>query len=862
MKTKFFKSAILITSVLFATAVFGQQPQNSKLTVNDLYENHFKVKMFNGSVYANFADQNVTTKEIVSRLNRLLKLDDDHTFEQISQRNDEVGFSHINFQELYKGYPVDGHIIMLHEKEGLLQSINGNAAKLKNIYIEINISDEQATDIAMKVLGVKKLFREHTVQTVFAKNPKDNMFYLTKKVRIESLMPLVRYDVFIDAQTGEIMKKISLIHNTDVQGTAQTFFKGTQTITCDKISANSYQLYDNARNIGTYNGATWLEWGDEPELYKNTSVNWSNNPALDVHWGIEKTYDYFLTTFQRKSYDGYGGEIANLYDPVLFYNEDESWQYNAASIGDGWFVYGKGDPDYGYNPFVSLDCAGHEFTHMVTEENGNGGLNYEGEAGALNESFSDIFGTCIEFYVNINPNWTIGEDIIIGGAMRSMSNPNMSGGYNAQPDTYLGDYWVNTNSGSDHGGVHTNSGVQNFWFYLLCKGGSGINDLGNSYSVTPIGMANAQKIAYRNLINYLTPNAGYLDAYNGSLQAATDLFGGTSVEYTAVKQAWYAVGIDDNTILTSCQYPKYFTEATGTFDDGSGNENYKDNQSCTWVIAPPCSSSITLSFSAFNTESGYDFVYIYDMNLNKLAQYSGNNIPNAVTTNTGMLYVIFETDQYVNGQGFTAKYTSVKNPQCPCETVLTAPSGTISDGSGANEYSNKMQCVWHITPPNAKSITLTFTEFQTEYGYDIVEVRDDVNNTSQQFSGNSIPAPVTIPSGKMSVIFITDVYETAQGWTANYSSSTTGLENIKDDNIIIFPNPAKNIVNIQFAENQQNVIIEIYDVVGKSVMRNLEKNISANSTQSLNIENIPSGVYNIVITSDTKIINHKLLISK
>ena len=334
MKTRFLKTAILITSVLFATTVFGQQVPNNKFIINDLKKNNSKVNVYNGSVYANFSDQKVTSEEIVNLLNKLLKLDENHTFEQISQRNDEIGFLHTNYQELYKGYPVDGHIIMLHEKDGLLQSINGNAAKLKNIDdVKINISDSLAIIIAMETLGVKKLIREHPVQTVFAKNPKDNQFYLTKKVRIESFMPLVRYDVFVYVQTGEIMKKVSFIHNTDVQGTAQTLFKGTQTITCDKISTNSYQLYDNARRIGTYNGTNWYDSWEEPELYTNTSANWTTNPALDVHWGMEKTYDYFWTTFQKNSYDGYGGEINNLYDPVAFYEEDEYLQFNAASIG-------------------------------------------------------------------------------------------------------------------------------------------------------------------------------------------------------------------------------------------------------------------------------------------------------------------------------------------------------------------------------------------------------------------------------------------------------------------------------------------------------------------------------------------------
>ncbi|NIW45715.1 MAG: hypothetical protein GWN30_13480, partial [Gammaproteobacteria bacterium] len=64
----------------------------------------------------------------------------------------------------------------------------------------------------------------------------------------------------------------------------------------------------------------------------------------------------------------------------------------------------------------------------------------------------------------------------------------------------------------DNGGVHTNSGVQNYWFYLLSEGGSGVNDNGDAYFVTGIGIEEAAQIAYRNLTVYLMPGSDYPDA--------------------------------------------------------------------------------------------------------------------------------------------------------------------------------------------------------------------------------------------------------------------------------------------------------------------------------------------------------------
>ena len=129
--------------------------------------------------------------------------------------------------------------------------------------------------------------------------------------------------------------------------------------------------------------------------------------------------------------------------------------------------YGYGDGAY-MNPVVSLDIMAHEFTHLVTSQNGNGGLDYLNESGALNESFSDIMAMGVKKYTYGSTNWTIGEDVMIAEPyLRSMKNPKSAG----QPDTYGKGTWLPStstpNDDNDKGGVHTNSGVQNFWFYRL-----------------------------------------------------------------------------------------------------------------------------------------------------------------------------------------------------------------------------------------------------------------------------------------------------------------------------------------------------------------------------------------------------------
>ena len=317
---------------------------------------------------------------------------------------------------------------------------------------------------------------------------------------------------------------------------------------------------NNAQN------ATWLssitlvpnesghkEWETENVKAKVTyeKGSWSAN---DIHWGMQHTYDFFLNNFGRNSYDDKGSPIYNL-----FYMPDRSYQNStfvlnfptnnaaAANAGSSQMLYGMGSRDGGMGsmyPVVELSIMAHEFTHMVTYATAN--LVYQGESGALNESFSDLMGISVKKYVQGNDApWTIGEGVMeYFSNMRSMSFPKTGMDNNdPSPDTYQGEYWVDTESQADHGGVHHNSGVQNKWYYLLTDGDSGTNDKGYSYQVEGIGLEKSQQIAYRTLTEYATQQSQYADIRLASLQAAEDLYGENSVEVQTVAAAWDAVGV-------------------------------------------------------------------------------------------------------------------------------------------------------------------------------------------------------------------------------------------------------------------------------------------------------------------------------
>lgn len=888
-----------------ATTPYGSAQQTA--TAKEL-----RIETNNGSFHVSLKKYHLNKEQVVSNIQAWLKLSNNYTFEQVSERTDDMGFTHINYRQLYKGYVVDGNLVMAHFKNGEATSINGNIAEADNIETLQSITAEQAHEIAKQHLQATKLINQYPVELVIAGIPSEGakQYKLAYKVRIDVAKPnLTMSYLFIDAKSGEVIGSTPLIHDADVTGVAQTLYSGTQNITTDNYGTNQYRLRESGRNIQTYNATAAYDldsisdfwtgsvdivdadnfWGaapvltsvnvsvvnqswwyssftDEiPDLYikiydasnsfvwggagtrlsdtyapvyfypsvymynppyrfevwdydptsgddygGNYQVNsstsgtysWSGNGnsgsfsvlsqadiATDVHWGMEKTKDFYQNVFGRNSFDGNGSTIKNfINDPSKQFIQgcSQCTPNGASAISHPYNImsYGIGDGQL-MNPVVSLDVAGHEFTHLVINNNGNGGLTYQFESGALNESFADIFGTCIETYAGVSPDWTIGEGVVIPSPnyLRSMSNPNS--GIEGKADTYQGQFWVNQNGcspttgpgGNDLCGVHTNSGVQNFWFYLLCQGGTGTNDIGNNYSVTSIGMSQAQQIAYRNLIYYLSPNATYQDAYSGSLQAAEDLYGNPSTQYNSVRQAWYAVGIGTNP-GSYCSGQTWLTAPSGTVTDGSGTANYNDNSFCKWVIAPPGATQIFLNFTQFNLEVGFDTVFIYGGTdtLGTPLTYTGTTLPPSIQTPTGVggVLVKFKSDDSFTGSGWSFNYTSNSvTPSCSGGTVLTTPTGTFSDGSGAGNYSNNQLCAWYIAPPCATSVTLSFSAFNTELGYDGIIVWDDLNQSNMilNTSGTTIPTSITSNTGTMLVYFVSNSYNVNPGFSASYTST-------------------------------------------------------------------------------------------
>jgi Zn-dependent metalloprotease len=251
------------------------------------------------------------------------------------------------------------------------------------------------------------------------------------------------------------------------------------------------------------------------------------NEAYD---GAGATYDLYYEVFERNSIDDKGLRL----DSTVHYGV----KYDNAFWNGDQMVYGDGDGEVFQRFTKCIDVIGHELTHGVTQY--EAGLQYFGESGALNESFSDVFGSLVKQWVKKQTaqeaDWIIGEGIftdkVNGVGIRSMKAPGTA--YN---DSILGKdpqpgHMNNKYTGfEDNGGVHINSGIPNRAFYL---------------AATEIGgyaWEKAGKIWYVALRDRLRARTNFKRAANIIIQVAGELYGNESKEQNAVQKAWKEVGV-------------------------------------------------------------------------------------------------------------------------------------------------------------------------------------------------------------------------------------------------------------------------------------------------------------------------------
>ncbi len=735
-------------------------------------------------------------------LSRFAKLDHDGGLKQMRKETDDLGFTHYRFIQLYKGYEIFGTSYILHFKNGFLVSANG--LLYDNVSIqEGSLDEKKCLEHALKFVNAdiykwqlpeeeahaRYEFEVEKIRkspTYFPKGelkiiPENGHFQTTNHAfRLSYVFdiyadePMDRSEIFVDLQSGKINFKNPLLMHADANGRAKTAYSDTQNIKTDSVSPVYFRLRETGRGNGiqTFNLNKGTNYGtatdfiDSNNFWHNVNAN-KDEYATDAHWGAEMTYDYFWTKHNRNSIDNAGFLLKSYIHYSTNYT-NASWDGTRMTYGDGAAPF---------TPLVAMDIAGHEIAHGLTSN--TSGLIYSYESGALNESFSDIFGVAVDFYSRPNQaNYLMGDGI--GGTpFRNMANPNQYG----DPDTYLGSLWHT--AASDNGGVHVNSGVQNYWFYLMINGGKGKNDKNDSFWVNRLGIDTAGKVAFRNNTYYLTPSSQYADARFYAIQSAIDLYGPCSKAVISTTNAWHAVGV-------------------GARFDSSVVANFTANT----TVA--CAAPQTIRFANLS-DNGYIFKWRFGT-----GDSSSNINPSYKFLANGKYTVTLIADGGACGIDTLIRTNYIElDPHNDCvayigDTITNQCFGTLYDDGGPNNsyQTNKTQA-FRISPTSATSIALRFLDFDVEPGtsagvcnYDYVQLHNGTSTAAPslgRFCNTNRPATTPYTSGSSATInMLSDPAATGRGFelkwqcttpnakpsvrfSANTLSSCTGKIDFKDE---------------------------------------------------------------------------------
>jgi bacillolysin len=507
-----------------------------------------------------------------------------------SRKSDPLAPSHVHerLQQNYAGLPIIGADVAVQRRNGQVISIFGV------------VFDGLAVNVTPRLAAAGVMASLRANGFAAAQSTPGQMSILPGKDGSVSVVYGIRDDsgklAYVDANTAAILFELNDYQTQAAVGTgtgvagdskkiSTTLQSGTY-VSLDGLRPPALETFDlrgnPSRLVAIANGVTAPAATD---LATSATNVWTDGAVVDAHVYAGWVYDYYYKRFGRRGLDDNNVRIQSIVNPMRpqdFRTTPPSLQglfINAFySRGCRCMVYGPGVPAGLFAEFPNgvrnfagaLDVVAHELTHAVTDASSS--LIYANESGALNEAFSDIMGTSVEFFHGVAggpaADYTMGEDLASPPArllMRSLSDP---GEFN-QPDHYWFRSYIGATRHFDSGGVHVNSGIANNAFYLAIQGGQHSSGV----PVTGVGAQNREqieKVFYRAFTSMLPTSATFYMARLATLQSARDQYGVNSAVERAVAAAWDAVGVSTpGAAVTTLFSPQVVPGGTASCGGGS-----------------------------------------------------------------------------------------------------------------------------------------------------------------------------------------------------------------------------------------------------------------------------------------------------
>ena len=468
--------------------------------------------------------------------------------------------SHERLQQSYKGVPIVGGEVTRQIDHGFTVSIFGR------LYLDIDldvmpvVTVEKAQDIVERRTGAPVSPDSQPTLVIL---PLDaGPYALAWQVETRSATDVLVS--FVDATSGTVLLEYSTLKTQQASVGRGTGLLGDSKALSLSTVAGTYAAVDRRRGAtittfdlggdvertaGAVSGILALGSAD---VASAASPVWTDGAVVDAHAHVAATYDYYLQRFGRRGLDGRDMPIATIVHPVRrqdwsvlqspygLYFTNAFWNGRLIVFGEGLPPGVTVDGRSWNSTSAAIDIVAHEATHAVIDFSSK--LIYRYESGALNEAFSDIMATAVEFFFQpagsgpMKADYLVAEDAVSGGGLRSLANPAAHG----NPDHYAKRY----TGGADNGGVRTNSTIVSHAYYLAIEGGTNRT---SGLSVAGVGRAHREqieKVFYRAFVYLLPSSATFATARAAATQAARDLYGAGSAAERAVAQAWAAVGVE------------------------------------------------------------------------------------------------------------------------------------------------------------------------------------------------------------------------------------------------------------------------------------------------------------------------------
>ena len=441
---------------------------------------------------------------------------------EMKANHPDDGRMSVRYQQNHEGVPVmGGELIVNTNENGDLYSMNGEVSPNLSLQTQPTIDSAQAKESALQaaakwyqktpadfVVTEPELWIFDESLLITSTRPAE-LVWRMEVTSMDNSLPL-RELVLINAQRGNIslhFNQVDTAWHSHSNNPSREQGQNSNDLEEDVIvSEKTLLTFSPLVNTYTSNNTTSLPGTFLCNQSQPNCTGGTNPHADTAHKYAIGTFNLYDIQHNRNSINNSGMTIIS----TVHYDSS----YANAFWSGAQMVYGDG---YGFP--LADDVVAHEFTHGVTEYESN--LFYYYQSGAINESFSDVWG---EYYDQTNGQgndtvgvkWQIGEDVSGRGASRSMSNPPAFG----DPDKITHANYNYDLDFLDSGGVHTNSGVNNKAAFLMVDGGTF-----NGKTVTALGWVKTAAIYYETNRNLLSSGADYSDLYYAIQQACSNLIG-------------------------------------------------------------------------------------------------------------------------------------------------------------------------------------------------------------------------------------------------------------------------------------------------------------------------------------------------